>query len=266
MFGYFCESRLPPLGNSFLNFPEEGGSNDEEEEEEEVFPRSHSFAGYMPHKVGVQMCALLATSDCQGAACRSSNAAGKCDESPEYAKGSPCSRIFSKETTSAERQVDDNISNGCNQAAADAAAAAAATAWDREVSTLSLQNLPRNMNQLVLARIIASMGFANDIDFLYAPSEFGTLRCKGLAFVNFVSPSSAMNFARAWSQQQGGRPVRIVPASLQGYDANMAAWERATRQRIRNPLHRPIVVDGEGMMAPYVGKAQQDCKERSEFS
>lgn len=107
------------------------------------------------------------------------------------------------------------------------------------------------------------MGFGNDIDFLYVPSEFGTLRCKGLAFVNFASSTAATSFASAWLQEKplgsvarGCRPVRVLPALLQGYDANVTAWERATRQRIRNPLHRPLVAGEEGMMVPYAGKAK----------
>jgi len=285
MFGYFCESRLPPLGNSFLNFVEEEGSSDEEG----VLLRSHSFAGYIPHKMEVLMHARLVAdrggaNACEHISCKVNNETVKCVESLEKPPGSPCCRIIRKssdETRSAEHQVSVNAANSRKKTAANAAVAAAeaaaaaaravtpataaatAAAPDQEVSTLLLQNLPRNISQDVLSRIITSMGFGNDIDFLYAPSEFGTLRCKGVAFVNFASSAVATNFASAWLQEKplgsvvrGRRPVRILPASLQGYDANVRAWERATRQRIRNPSHRPLVASEEGMMVPYAGKAK----------
>jgi len=134
---------------------------------------------------------------------------------------------------------------------------------DKHVSTLLFQNLPRNISQIVLARIVALMGFGDKIDFLYAPSQFSTKRGMGLAFVNFLTPADAENFTEAWSQEQpfGSRVkssclVRILPASIQGYDANVAAWEKANRQRIRNPRFRPLVAHGVGMMVPYGGKAK----------
>jgi hypothetical protein len=138
---------------------------------------------------------------------------------------------------------------------------------------LLLQNLPRNIKQVVLARIIAYMGFANKIDFLYVPSEFRTMRGMGLAFLNFSSPADAKNFSKAWLQEQpcgsdakGGRLVRILPASIQGYDANVATWETSTRKRIRNPLHRPLVANGEGMMAPYAGRANMHFQQLAELA
>jgi hypothetical protein len=159
--------------------------------------------------------------------------------------------------------VEDNASDGHRQASAGAAAAkaaaaaAAAAARDTKVSTLMLQNLPRNIRQVVLARTIALMGFADKIDFLYVPSAFSTIRAMGLAFVNFSSPADAENFAKAWFQGQplgsgvkGTHHVRILPASTQGYAANVATWEKTTRQRIRNLRHRPLVANGEGMLVP----------------
>lgn len=206
--------------------------------------------------------------------CTDSNAAGKCGEANVFAQDSPRCWIVkrtSDKTSSAEHQVEINTPDGRQQAAAEAAAAAKASApvaataapWDKEVSTVLLQNLPRNVSQVVLAKVIALMGFANKIDFLYAPSEFGTKRGMGLAFVNFSSSADVENFAKVWSQEQpfsagvkGGRLTRVLPACIQGYDANLATWEKTARQRIRNRVHRPLVANGAGMMIPYAGKAK----------
>jgi hypothetical protein len=261
------ESRLPPLGNSFLNFVDNGGNSDEDEW---TLKRSRSFAGYMSHNMKVLMCARAAAvheraNGSTVAVCKNTDATRKCDECSECSQGSTrCwnTESTSDETGSVEHQVEVNASDGCQQAAAEAAAEVGAAACNKEVSTLMLRNLPRIISQDVLARVITRMGFADKIDFLYVPSEFGTKRALGLAFANFSCPAEAVKFTKAWSRQRplvtglkGDRLVRILPASIQGYDANVEKWAKTAKQRIRNPLHRPLVAYG-GILMPYAGKGK----------
>jgi hypothetical protein len=65
-------------------------------------------------------------------------------------------------------------------------------------TTVMLRNMPNNYNRAMLIELLDSEGFAGQYDFLYLPVDFQTRACLGYAFINLVSPTTAMRFWRTF--------------------------------------------------------------------
>uniref|UniRef100_A0A7S4RM64 RRM domain-containing protein n=1 Tax=Alexandrium monilatum TaxID=311494 RepID=A0A7S4RM64_9DINO len=118
---------------------------------------------------------------------------------------------------------------------------------DADITTLMIQNLPGNLTQRSLKMAMDNLGFEGQYDFLYLPTAFGSGASHGYAFVNFPVPASAQRLREIWDRRRPwGRgmekPLHIRPAVLQGLEANTARWNSAKMRRVRNPEHRPMVL------------------------
>lgn len=137
---------------------------------------------------------------------------------------------------------------------------------DPSVTTMMIQNLPDSVNQRELANSLDKNGFAGGYDFLYLPTDFGSGTSHGYAFVNFYvrgAPQKLMDLwdrQRPWGRTSMSKALRIMPAVLQGLDANVARWNSAKMRRVRNPDHRPMVMPG-GMPEKENGEPLRDHKE-----
>jgi len=245
MLNSFRESRLPPLGNSFVNV--EVYDSDEEPGVE----RAHSFAGYISYKVAGEPFSPDITSETKDG----ENRATRVNDAVENAKEfNSAVELVDFEGLQALPNVhcfhsvkcDGRISGKPQQEARQTNGGTTSG----QITTLVLQNMPSNVSQLVFARIMESMGYAGKFNYVYAPLCYTTRRSRGLAVVNFISPADAESFAMAWAQEQplgqwkrksGG--IRIVPAAVPGYDANVAKWEKSHKRHVRSAQHRPLIAD-----------------------
>lgn len=114
----------------------------------------------------------------------------------------------------------------------------------QSVSTVMARNLPNKYNQQMLLDELNAAGFAGAYDFLYLPIDPETCANRGYAFINFVSSSYAWMMRTTYEGQKMGKfnsdkVVSVVPAALQGFEANYAHYSTARVMR-GLPQTRPL--------------------------
>jgi len=133
-----------------------------------------------------------------------------------------------------QKRIEQNIKYGVN-AAHDPAI----------VTTLMIRNLPTQLTQAELLAKMNSTGLAGSYDFCYLPRSFESKENKGYAFVNFVTPDGAREFALTWHRSVifgVAHPLNVSAAAMQGLAENRERWETGSRmRRIRNPNFQPFV-------------------------
>ncbi|KAF4726361.1 hypothetical protein FOZ63_016786 [Perkinsus olseni] len=101
----------------------------------------------------------------------------------------------------------------------------------RPTTTLMMRNIPNRYVQEELLNDIRTAGFADTFDFFYLPMDHETRANYGYCFINMLSPQLASSFFKAFD----GKPLRrftsnkivaIVPATIQGFEANLRHYSR----------------------------------------
>lgn len=129
--------------------------------------------------------------------------------------------------------------------------APASTGGRSDVTTMMLRNVPKRLSQADLVAELNASGFMHAFDFCYLPRHFESSENRGYAFVNFVTPTNALKFQRAWQNREfrvvGCAPmlISVSHADVQGLQANVKKWCGPRLRRIRNPSLLPY-------MAPHV--------------
>lgn len=111
-------------------------------------------------------------------------------------------------------------------------------------TTLMLRNLPHNIRQKDFVDKLNAVGFSDLYDFVHVPNRLGMNVNKGYAFVNMLTPEIARSLIKLWHNKHAFSQRSKLDISLghvQGFDANVAAWNSAKLGRIKNPLYRPWV-------------------------
>lgn len=111
-------------------------------------------------------------------------------------------------------------------------------------TTVMMRNLPNKYTQQMLLEKLHELGFAGTFDFLYLPIDRETSANKGYCFINFSEPYYAWMLKTACEGQKMGRfnsskEVSVVPASLQGFEANYAHYSN-THVKRGDPAARPL--------------------------
>ncbi|CAK0796057.1 unnamed protein product [Prorocentrum cordatum] len=99
--------------------------------------------------------------------------------------------------------------------------------WDDGVVTVMVRQIPRRFTQLMFLKEVNCSGFEGLFDFLYLPYDLKKGINVGYGFLNFITPHHAQEFRRAFDGsfldkqiRCRAKPVRVHPASVQGYEAN----------------------------------------------
>lgn len=121
--------------------------------------------------------------------------------------------------------------------------AAPPRAW-ANVTTVMMRNLPNKYTQRMLLTEINQIGFLGTFDFLYLPIDPETQANRGYAFLNFIDPSFAWMFkmsyeGRKMNRFNSSKVVSVMPATLQGFDANYTHYSSARVNR-GDPAARPL--------------------------
>jgi len=125
--------------------------------------------------------------------------------------------------------------------------------WETTL-TVMMRNLPNKYSQQMLLEEINSSGFQGTYDFLYLPIDTETNANKGYAFINFIDPGFAWMFKTSFEGRKMNRfnstkHVSVVPATLQGFEANHAHYSKARVSR-GDPSARPLFLR-EPERSPY---------------
>mmetsp|Transcript_54001 Transcript_54001/g.137139 ORF Transcript_54001/g.137139 Transcript_54001/m.137139 type:complete len:531 (+) Transcript_54001:65-1657(+) len=97
---------------------------------------------------------------------------------------------------------------------------------DQPVTTLMFRNLPRKYTALALTHELEGSIDLDALNFVYLPWDTSAATNMGYAFVNFVDPENATLIigkldGQPWRLVHSFRPVKVVPAHVQGLQANL---------------------------------------------
>eukprot|EP00747_Dinoflagellata_sp_TGD_P183049 gnl/TRDRNA2_/TRDRNA2_37709_c0_seq1.p1 gnl/TRDRNA2_/TRDRNA2_37709_c0~~gnl/TRDRNA2_/TRDRNA2_37709_c0_seq1.p1 ORF type:complete len:411 (-),score=61.39 gnl/TRDRNA2_/TRDRNA2_37709_c0_seq1:53-1285(-) len=135
------------------------------------------------------------------------------------------------------------------------------------ITTVMLRNLPNKLSRRMLLDELRSAGFEGTYDFVYLPCDLAAKTTRGYAFLNFCTSKQAQQFratfeGRAMSSADSTKIVSVVPATLQGYEANLAHYSSARVSRA-DPASRPLFLrDQAGTMSPADEASQRRSKQR----
>jgi hypothetical protein len=100
-------------------------------------------------------------------------------------------------------------------------------ALDKDVYTLMLRQIPRHYTQLMFLIDISSCGFMGLVDFIYIQFDARKGKNVGYGFISFTETRHASAFLQKFDGAymdvetgRQGKPLRIHPASVQGYEDN----------------------------------------------
>lgn len=152
--------------------------------------------------------------------------------------------------------------------------------WDG-ATTVMMRNLPNKYKQQMLLDEIAQQGFQTKIsfDFLYLPMDHNAKANLGYCFINFCEPDIAWAFGQAFEGKKmrhfhSSKVVVVMPASMQGFQANYAYYANSRVAQAEDPQYRPLFfkepeAEGEALTATRSGgkgrggTQQAAIKERS---
>jgi len=117
------------------------------------------------------------------------------------------------------------------------------------VTTVMIRNIPNRCGQRELIAELEAAGFQGCFNFLYIPLDLGTMSNVGYAFVNFTLPAHALRCMQALPkhqfkrQRKAGKAVAVLPAHMQGLEANLRHYEKAAVNTSRLRQRRPVVMN-----------------------
>jgi len=122
-------------------------------------------------------------------------------------------------------------------------------AVDGAITTVILQNLPRNISRQDLLDALDASGFEGTYDYLHVMYSIPTGLCVGYAFINFKSVQFAQLFFESWQQSsyfcQPGwkhkKALAIAPAAVQGMDALLAQPSMKKLFKLKKAGFRPFI-------------------------
>ena len=119
------------------------------------------------------------------------------------------------------------------------------------VTTLMIRNIPNRYSQSELLMEIREAGFDTKFDFFYLPMDHETHANFGYAFINFVDEREVAPFTKRFNGLKlnrftSNKIIQIVPAQLQGFQANLQHYCKKAVCTDDNIDYRPLFfVDGK---------------------
>ncbi|CAK0842835.1 unnamed protein product [Prorocentrum cordatum] len=130
------------------------------------------------------------------------------------------------------------------------------TEWDANVVTVMMRQIPRHFTQQALLKEVIAHGFEGLFDFLYLPWDLKKNNNVGYGFISFADPRIALSFRDAFdgayldapaAAKLKEKPLRVHPASLQGYQANYQHFVHTKTGQKQDPLYSPLFFPGSGV-------------------
>jgi len=110
--------------------------------------------------------------------------------------------------------------------------------------TVMMRNVPNKYTQGMLLTELNETNFLGAYDFLYLPIDPETNANRGYSFINFIDSECAWAFkvtyeGRKMNHFNSSKHVSVVPATLQGFEANYAHYSTSRVSR-GDPAARPL--------------------------
>lgn len=119
--------------------------------------------------------------------------------------------------------------------------------WEDGVTTVMVRQVPRQYTQWMLWAEVSNGGFEGLFDFIYLPFDFKKNTNVGYGFLSFTEPEYARQFRDAFDgkflaniEMHQGKPVRVHPATVQGYEANLRHFARTKTGMQQHPHFSPL--------------------------
>lgn len=135
-------------------------------------------------------------------------------------------------------------------------------------TSVMVQNVPRRCTRDMFAKMLDEAGFCGDYDLIYVTADLKQRNCgSGSALVNFRTAEACAKFvtafhktgvAAAFPSFAGKKAIEVVPAPLQGLDANVRKLEKSgvlMSMLAERPGWRPARYNNTGQIEAEVG----DC-------
>ena len=120
-----------------------------------------------------------------------------------------------------------------------------------QITTLMIRNIPNRYTQSELMTELKEAGFEDKFDFFYLPMDHETHANFGYAFINFVDEQDVAPFTKKFNGLKlnrftSNKIIQIVPAQLQGFQANLQHYCKKAVCTDDNIDYRPLFfVDGK---------------------
>lgn len=129
-------------------------------------------------------------------------------------------------------------------------------------TTLMVRNIPVRYTQEMLLKEWPNGG---NYDFLYLPICIKKKCNTSFAFINFISPEAAREFADRWHHERllffsARKPLDISLADLQGLEKNLLQCMNNKTSQIRNVRFQPAVFKGAERVS--VEKVMKDMRQK----
>jgi len=145
--------------------------------------------------------------------------------------------------------------------------------WGPEITTVMIRRVPRPFTQRMLLQELTVRGFDGLFNFLYLPFEVKQGVNVGYGFINFVEPKYAQAFRNEFDgiyldkqMKMKGRPIRVHPAAVQGYEANHQHFMHTKTGQKQDPCFSPIFLGphalGQQLSLPSAGAKKQAAEHR----
>lgn len=130
--------------------------------------------------------------------------------------------------------------------------------WSDGITTVMIRQVPRCYTQRMLLDEVNSRGFEGLADFIYLPFDVKKNVNVGYGFLSFVDSKSAQAFRdtfdgmfldnlEALMAKVGGKnkgkppqPLRVHPATVQGYEANLRHFVSTRSRQHQDPMMGPL--------------------------
>jgi hypothetical protein len=119
------------------------------------------------------------------------------------------------------------------------------------ITTLMIRNIPNRYMQSELLAEIREAGYDKKFDFFYLPMDHETHANFGYAFINFIDERTVEPFTKRFNGLKlnrftSNKIIQIVPAQLQGFQANLQHYCKKAVCTDDNVDYRPLFfVDGK---------------------
>jgi hypothetical protein len=141
--------------------------------------------------------------------------------------------------------------------------------WEGK-TTVMIRNIPREYTQKALIAEVSRRGFAGTFDFFYLPMDFSKNANAGYAFANFIDVPSVTALRHEFDGRYlqlastASKAVQVVPATLQGYDANFAHFAHSAVLNHHKTEHSPVFLRDGKLVTASRGKRNTgtDMRER----